>query len=323
MERGAGCFPDLDGAAGVDREREIEGAGGEVERVADADRLGQDEAEAIGKRLREDGGDKSGGGAFDAAASAEGIGRRHANAELSAEVDRRERVAVGRGAGDRDPVAEPLVGTRGDSVVVGEGVGDRERVVDAGARRAPARACQIDDRHGAREGTVDVDDSACGSTCGTFGGATGVELRDADADHGADVGLGEGVGRRGRAGDRRAVSQPLGHERAEAVGVGERARDREEIPFAGRCRASGAACRIGDRQCPGHRGVEIDDGRRGDAGERFDRPAAVGHPGADADRGADVGGDQRVGRCGRPADLAAGAEPLEGDRCADAVGIDE
>ena len=246
MERGAGCFPDLDRAAGVDCEREIEGAGGEVERVADADRRREDEAEAIGKRLREDGGDKPGGSAYDAAAAAECIGRRDANAETSAEVDRRERVAVGRGAGDRDPVAEPLVGTRGDPVVVGEGVGDRERVVDAGACRAPTGACQIHDRHGAREGTVDVDDGVCGSACGTFGGATGVELRDADADHGADVGLGEGVGRCNRTGDRLAVSQPLGRERAEAVGVGQRARDREAIPFAGRGRAPGAACRIGD-----------------------------------------------------------------------------
>ena len=304
---------------GIERESQILGEGGEVE---DRRPLAIDggDAEAVGVKKALGVGDRAGGGTRRRPQGTVAVGLRHAYRDHRGEIVVGHRVR-GRGRlGDRLGRAIPLVLEQAEPVGVGERVGGREHVAHPRRRSPAARGAGVDDRHGAGEGIVDVDDASGRAAHRRRGAAAGVGLRCPDGNGRGDVVVAKHVARCSRGGDRRSVAEPLVSKCPDAVGIGERAPRGEPISFASGRGAAGRVRVVGDRERAGHRGVEVDNrGRRG-AGDRLNRAEAVGHDGADADQGADVGGHEGVGRAGGSGDVGIATAPLEGGR-SDAVRI--
>ena len=130
----------------------------------------------------------------------------------------------------------------------------------------------------------------------------------------ADILLRDGIRPLRGTGNRYALPHPLISQRAQTIVIGERAHHGERIVELGRHRVAAGAALVLDRHAAGHGVVEVHDRVCRNARDGFGRAAQVGLHRTDADRRANVGLRERVGRRRRPGDYRACSQPLERHR---------
>ena len=171
-------------------------------------------------------------------------------------------VAVG-GAINRHAVALPLIGPRLNSIGVYKGIGGGEHIVDLRMEHAAAGTGDIFDRHRARKNAVEIHDRLRGSTGKCLSDAPIIGLRGSHAQPGSHVIIANRIGIGSSPHDRNSATQPLVAERADAVGIGERADSRELISLPGSRRATQPLSGIAHCERPRHDVVDVENRSRG------------------------------------------------------------
>ena len=202
-------------------------------------------------------GNGAGGDARDRFGGPQRVGLGGASAKREADVGLGERVGDGRGAGDRLAITEPCPGDCAEAVGVGEVLGRGEGVSLVGGGGATGGACQVGKRDGAGDRIVDVCNRAGGGAHHRFGRTEGVGLGGPGPDREADVSLGEGVAGPRCSADRLLTSQPCPADRAEAVDVVEILGGCERVPLLWRCGSARAAGDVRDSDRSGDGIVDV------------------------------------------------------------------
>ena len=172
-------------------------------------------------------------------------------------------MVAGGGAINRHAVALPLIGPRLNSIGVYKGIGGGEHIVDLRMEHAAAGTGEIDNRHRARKNAVEIHDRLRGSTGNCFSDASIIGLRGSHAQPGSHVIVAKRIGIGSSPHDRNSATQPLVAERADAVGIGERADSRELISLPGSRRATQPLSGIAHCERPRHDVVDVENRSRG------------------------------------------------------------